>query len=51
MVMVVDSTIFVTGGGLALAGLVGLKAALLGGVAIGALASRGSRRRSYYRKR
>jgi len=46
MVMVAESTVFITGGGLALAGLLGLKAALFGGVLIGAAASR---RRHYYK--
>merc|ERR1712008_490047 len=41
-----ESTVFITGGGLALAGLLGLKAALFGGVLIGAAASR---RRHYYK--
>ena len=45
MVAVAESTVFITGGGLALAGLLGLKAALLGGVLIGAAASR----RRHYR--
>lgn len=40
MVMVAESTVFITGGGLALAGLLGLKAALFGGILIGAAASR-----------
>merc|ERR1711956_104182 len=40
MAMVAESTVFITGGGLALAGLLGLKAALFGGVLIGAAASR-----------
>merc|ERR1712008_458838 len=47
MVMVAESTVFITGGGLALAGLLGLKAALFGGVLIGAAASR---RRHYTHK-
>ena len=44
MVAVAESTVFITGGGLALAGLFGLKAALFGGALIGAAASR---RRTY----
>ena len=45
MVAVAESTVFITGGGLALAGLLGLKAALFGGVLIGEAASR----RRHYR--
>ena len=48
MVMVAESTVFITGGGLALAGLLGLKAALFGGVLIGAAASR-RRTKTHYR--
>merc|ERR1712008_223941 len=48
MVMVAESTVFITGGGLALAGLLGLKAALFGGVLIGAAASR-RRHYTHYR--
>lgn len=48
MVAVAESTIIigVAGGGLALAGLLGLKALLVGGVAAGALIGAASRRRS-----
>ena len=48
MVMVAESTVFITGGGLALAGLLGLKAALFGGALIGAAASR-RRHYTHYR--
>ena len=48
MVMVAESTVFITGGGLALAGLLSLKAALFGGVLIGAAASR-RRTKTHYR--
>ena len=48
MVMVAESTVFITGGGLALAGLLGLKAALFGGALIGAAASR-RRTKTHYR--
>ena len=48
MVAVAESTVFITGGGLALAGLLGLKAALFGGVLIGAAASR-RRTKTHYR--
>jgi len=52
MVVVAESTIIigtVAGGGLALAGLLGLKALLVGGFATGALIGAASRRRSYGR--
>ena len=48
MVAVAESTVFITGGGLALAGLLGLKAALFGGALIGAAASR-RRHYTHYR--
>ena len=48
MVSVAESTVFITGGGLALAGLLGLKAALFGGALIGAAASR-RRHYTHYR--
>ena len=48
MVAVAESTVFITGGGLALAGLLGLKAALFGGVLIGAATSR-RRTKTHYR--
>ena len=48
MVMVAESTVFITGGGLALAGLLSLKAALFGGALIGAAASR-RRTKTHYR--
>jgi len=56
MVVIAESTIIigtVAGGGLALAGLLGLKALLVGGFAAGAVIGAASRRRSYgrsYRK-
>jgi len=52
MVVVAESTIIigtVAGGGLALAGLLGLKALLVGGFAAGAAIGAASRRRSRYR--
>jgi len=51
MVAVAESTIIigVAGGGLALAGLLGLKALLVGGVVAGAAIGAASRRRSRYR--
>jgi len=52
MVAVAESTIIigtVAGGGLALAGLLGLKALLVGGLAAGAVIGAASRRRSRYR--
>jgi len=47
MVAIAESTIIVAGGGLALAGLFGLKALLVGGFAAGAVIGAASRRRSY----
>jgi len=49
MVAIAESTIIVAGGGLALAGLFGLKALLVGGFAAGAVIGAASRRRSYGR--
>jgi len=49
MVAIAESTIIVAGGGLALAGLLGLKALLVGGFAAGAVIGAASRRRSRYR--
>lgn len=46
-----DGGVTVVGGGAALAGLLGLKAAALGGFALGAALNRGSRRRYTYRRR
>lgn len=54
MVLVADATFIVTGGGLALAALLGLKVAAFKGVAIGAALGAASRRssgRRYYRRR
>lgn len=54
MVLVADATFVVTGGGLALAALLGLKVAAFKGVAIGAALGSASRRssgRRYYRRR
>jgi len=45
MVVVAESTVIVVGGGVALAGLLGLKALLLGGVVAGAAIGVASRRR------
>merc|ERR1711881_806144 len=53
MVVVAESTIIigtVAGGGLALAGLLGLKALVVGGFAAGAVIGAASRRRSYGRR-
>merc|ERR1719278_1837181 len=52
MIVVAESTLIVgtvAGGGLALAGLIGLKALLVGGFAAGAAIGAASRRRSRYR--
>jgi len=49
MVVVAESTVIIAGGGLALAGLLGLKALLVGGVVAGAAIGAASRRRSYGR--
>jgi len=46
MVVVAESTVIIAGGGLALAGLWGLKALLVGGFAAGAVIGAASRRRS-----